>query len=200
MSAFQADWERLRPGFPAIGYKLREGGAKHWVRFHSLPASKRYPESRREMDIVLSRADAMARYTLGHGDVWLVQADGRNVSELPYDQAPTPAFRTDYGAIRRFGLTLAAEWIEPDEEGDPDWNLIWRFYAGRVRWSRRRFTTLMRNVAKDVALQTLWISPETGAVFSPYDGGADLFLPSEAAVVEAKRRWATWLPRNESGM
>lgn len=195
MSAFQADWDRFHAAFSPIGYVLREGGAKHWVRFHSLPGSKRYPENKREMDIVLSRTDAMARYTLGPGDAWLVQGDGRYASEPPYDQAPAPALRTDYGAIRRFGLILAAQHDEPDEDSS-EYDVTWRFYAARVRWSRRRFTTLIRNVAKDVALQTLWMSPETGAVFSPYDGGADLFLPSEAAVAEAKRRWADWLPQN----
>jgi hypothetical protein len=55
MSEFNADWHRLRAGLFPIGYLLRRDGATHWLRFHSLPASKRYAETPDEWQILLSR-------------------------------------------------------------------------------------------------------------------------------------------------
>lgn len=39
------DWDSWLPGCEPIGHHLRRAFAERWVRFHSLPGSKRYPES-----------------------------------------------------------------------------------------------------------------------------------------------------------
>ena len=63
-----------------------------------------------------------------------------------------------------------------------------------VRWGDLRFVPLLRAIAVDAAQSSwLWMSNRTGAVFAPYDGGADLFLPTAADAVQARSRWAEWL-------
>ncbi|MGW6733237.1 DUF3885 domain-containing protein [Streptomyces sp. NPDC055013] len=48
-------WQRQFPKGPPIAHELRAAYSDRWVRFHSLPDSKRYPESEDEYAIVLHR-------------------------------------------------------------------------------------------------------------------------------------------------
>ena len=43
MSDFREIWSRFHPGINPVGYMMLRAGAQHWVRFHSLPESQRYP-------------------------------------------------------------------------------------------------------------------------------------------------------------
>ncbi len=46
-------WDQRWPGCSKVPYELR-GVRNPWVRFHTLPGSKRYPESESEYEIILS--------------------------------------------------------------------------------------------------------------------------------------------------
>ena len=68
MAGFEQFWRDSYGEFPPVTYRLRyEFFDSRWVRFHSLPESKRYPESDTEMEIVLERANILADRVLGIG-------------------------------------------------------------------------------------------------------------------------------------
>ncbi len=46
----------------------------------------------------------------------------------------------------------------------------------------------------------MWISSSTGAVFAPYDGGFDLFLPDAGMALELRRRHPDWLSDHPLGL
>ncbi|MFZ3566783.1 hypothetical protein ACNYS0_07350 [Streptomyces sp. BH034] len=48
-------WQQHWPNCPPVGYKLRDPYRDLWVRFHSLPESKRYAEDESEYAVVLER-------------------------------------------------------------------------------------------------------------------------------------------------
>src|SRR4051794_27473060 len=48
-------WQQHWPNCPPVGYKLRDPYQGLWVRFHSLPESKRYAEDESEYAVVLER-------------------------------------------------------------------------------------------------------------------------------------------------
>ena len=52
-------WEAQFPGVPPIGHRIRD--SKRWVRFHSLPESKRYAENEAEYAELLRRHHAVLR-------------------------------------------------------------------------------------------------------------------------------------------
>jgi hypothetical protein len=62
----------------------------------------------------------------------------------------------------------------------------WEAFAGLTAWASGQFDGLLRDIADERAAPTLWCSGETGAVFAPYDGGIDLFLPDKGRVRELK--------------
>ncbi|MEN3541322.1 hypothetical protein AAH991_39875, partial [Microbispora sp. ZYX-F-249] len=54
VESLTAAW-RTRWGGDPIAYELRDRHADRWVRFHSLPESKRYAETEDEYEIILDR-------------------------------------------------------------------------------------------------------------------------------------------------
>ncbi|MFD4582632.1 hypothetical protein ACFWOY_09590 [Streptomyces sp. NPDC058423] len=54
-SLLAAPWRARRPSGPPLAHTFRTTYADRWVRFHSLPDSKRCPESADEYAIVLDR-------------------------------------------------------------------------------------------------------------------------------------------------
>src|SRR5262245_44813519 len=54
-----ADWDRCFPNCEPIGHRLRVAFPDRWIRFHSLPESKRYPEDDAEYAEVLARHNSI---------------------------------------------------------------------------------------------------------------------------------------------
>lgn len=189
---FDTIWNRFHSGHAPVAHLMRHTGAKHWVRFHSLPESKRYADNDDEVAVVLQRSHAMADLVLGDAPAWLVQ--GR--AEWPDMDEPIIELSDSHATIREFGLQPSPHIYPEGDEDEP----AWRPYAARVQWVADRFTPLLRRCAEDLEGPTLWISEATGGVFAPYDGGADLFLPTVDEVARAKTRWPDWLSSHPAGL
>jgi hypothetical protein len=62
-------WQERWPRCPPVGYKLRGPYQDVWVRFHSLPESKRYPEDENEYAVVLERYNTVLDELFAGADV-----------------------------------------------------------------------------------------------------------------------------------
>ena len=180
MTGFEAVWRRFHPGFDPVGYLMREAGAPNWVRFHSLPGSKRYAETDAERAIILDRQNALAMEVLGAGPCWLVRSE-------PFDLDLANAFASGEGRFDEEPEVAQAE--------GP-----WQGEAVPTRWAPGAFDDLLLAIADDRAGRTLWISEADGAVFAPYDGGVDLFLPEPGRVLAVKAAHPDWLSPHPGGL
>ncbi|MGA0544733.1 DUF3885 domain-containing protein [Brevundimonas sp. VNH65] len=199
MARFEQAWESFYPGHHPIGWMLRDEGAQHWVRFHSLPESKRYPDTDEERTVLLARQNALAAEVIGGGPCWLVQT---HWTTLPGD-LDWPDQHDSFWATREYGLEYVSEFIRKDDadahEPDREPDRPWRVYSGQTDWSPGRFDHLLLSIADDEAGPTLWMGI-TGQIFAPYDGGVDLFLSSPAAVEAMRKQYADWLSGHPSGL
>ena len=186
MTGFAAVWALHRRGFNPIGYDLRGTGAPNWVRFHSLPESKRYADTAEERAILLERNRTLAAVVLGDGPCWIVQ------SHWP-DATPRDA-REAFRAARDLGLEYAFDFLPSVADG------IWSAHAGLTTWSASASDDLILSIADDRAAPTVWMSAVNGAVFAPYDGGVDLFLASAEEVARLKATYADWLSDHPEGL
>lgn len=189
MSEFAAYWTQLHPDAPPVAHILRQVETETWVRFHSLPMSKRYAESKREKWVVLNRANKLASRVLGENSpCWLVQA------EPDYGDAANDA--DAYGTIAEY--QLAFEFEHPRSEGD---DCGYRIFARPVFWSAGAFNDLISKRADyRLRMPTMWVSTATGKAFAPYDGGSDLFLQTADEVTELKREFSDWLSEDPVGL
>jgi hypothetical protein len=190
MNDFTHDWAQYFPSIPPLGWMLRVD-TPNWVRFHSLPESKRYAETDAENAIVLERANLLASDVLGEGRAcWFVQAvysanDGTELVATVENLAPNLDLK----------LVFSLPVPEDQENGDR-----WNFYVAGTVWRRGAFDTVIASVAEDAAPPTLWMSRSSGEVFAPYDGGSDLILSSVVRVEELRTRYAGWLSSHPQGL
>ena len=193
MTEFERAWRKFHGDHRPIGYMLRYGDAPNWLRFHSLPDSKRYPETADEWTILLDRQNELATEVLGANErCWLVQAHW----QTPEGEADLADEFDPFWATREYGLTLAFKFAEL--EGDEP--MDWLAYATPMAWEPGRLDALLRRIADEEAGPTLWMSEATGVVFAPYDGGVDLFLATGADVAALSVKHSDWLSDHPSGL
>ncbi len=180
MDEFTRWWKAQFGEVPPLGYMLREGFPSRWLRTHSLPESKRYPESASEYEELLRRYKAVAEAVLGEdGRPWVATVlwETTTSDRLAFPKLP--------------GVTLArAMTVQPDEDGP-----VGTVYVGH----QAPQDTALRAVADD-QFRAIWASESTGEVFAPYDGGADLVVRSAERADALRGAFASWLPSRADGL
>lgn len=174
MISFEETWRRHYGETPPLSFAMRSENTGHWLRFHALPGSKRYPTAQAEQQVVLTRANILARAVLGENDAcWLVQAG-------------------DWGepAVHAWNYEASHHYDEFD----------WPIRAVLTTFQSNAFDTLLLGIADETARRTLWMNADNGSVFAPYDGGFDLFLKSTEEVRFLKMRHADWLSDHPDGV
>ncbi len=194
LSDFREAWRRLRPGLYPIGHLLRRDQAPYWLRFHSLPESKRYAETEAEQQILLSRQNAIAADVLGEDQAcWLVQSHWvTRAGQIDVADAKDP-----FRATRDYGLQFAFQFAE--DEDDPEASR-WNVHAIETRWTTGAFDDLLLSIADYSAGPTLWVDSAAGNVFAPYDGGIDLFLRDTREVASLAAAHLEWLSSHPQGL
>ncbi len=73
---FQVYWQGTYSNCPMISSQLRHVFPQRWVRFHSLPESKRYAENENEYNTILQRHNAVLDYLAKSGEsLWLISTE-----------------------------------------------------------------------------------------------------------------------------
>ncbi|HEY0084431.1 MAG TPA: hypothetical protein VGB65_00830 [Allosphingosinicella sp.] len=184
---FEEEWARYRAGCPPIAWMLRAYDAVPWLRFHALPESKRYPESKAERAIVLSRANELGERVLGPGtSTWQIET----LFKMPAEADAMPATTRVSGAGE-----LAGEVPDPDNPGER-----WEYYITESRWRAGAFDRLLIEITKVRPKRIMWFSRQNGAAFAPYDGGFDIFPSSFEDIAALKRDYADWLSPHPGGL
>src|SRR5687767_13034728 len=80
---FKSRWREWYPDAAPHGWAMREAYPYRWVRIHSLPRSKRLPESEDEYMTVLARHNAVVDAVIGTAECALVGYDYNGVYHRP---------------------------------------------------------------------------------------------------------------------
>jgi hypothetical protein len=185
-----AAWAAAWPGALPIAHELKELFEEAWVRFHSLPGSKRYADTDDEYAEILSRHNTVLA-ELGAeaaGELVVIAAE---VASTP---APTgaPAFEDCYPADT---FWAAVPW----HYADPDL-LFAHLYVRRFDWQPGILDDLLIAVA-DGDLPGVIVAPAgLRWLYHPYDGGADVVLPSVAERDELAAKHREWRSAHPSGL
>lgn len=185
-------WQRRRPSGPPVAHTLRSGYHDRWVRFHSLPESKRHPESEEEYGIVLHRYNTVLDELFAGTDVFVVTMDWSYTPDGPAGR-PSPRETLHPGSVRW--------WTEPDlEDDDPDLHTYTCLYADRRPWTPGCVDELLRAVADEAIVEVFFCDTELRRIHAPYDGGADVVLATTAERDRLRERHADWLSGHRCGM
>ena len=162
------------------------------MRIHSLPGSKRYPDSAAELSILLARQNTLATSILGEETPCVVVA---NPEYDPRLLARARGQRQLAGLALSPFMTVAA--TNPIEGGAP-WSIP--LSASRITWRTRGLDDVLTDVANHLIGPFLIAAESTGRVYAPYDGGADVFVGSSAERDEVRGKFASWMSSDPSGL
>lgn len=189
---FLAFWRAHYGDCPPAGFLLLETFPDRWFRVHSLPESKRYADTAREMSALLARHNTVASDVLGDGSPCVL------VTKTEYNARVGRAARGQV-QLARLGLQplVVVTTNNPKETGS-GWSIP--LAHARLVWQPGALDDVLVDVANALLGPFLIVSESTGRVYAPYDGGADLFLVSEVEREEFRARYATWLSSHASGL
>jgi hypothetical protein len=185
-------WGDCRP----VGYELRSCLHDRWVRFHSLPGSKRYAGTEEEYAELIGRHLVVLAELLSHEGA--DQSRELVVVTAAWSDEPRPAPRA---AEVAGALPAATYWtsVVTDDSipGEETWTHLW---ASAARLHGEGLPRLLRLVADYATGGVIITTTEMGWLYHPYDGGADVIAASPGHRDELRRAHAGWLSAHRSGL
>ena len=187
------DWQERFPGCAPIAYEMKVVFRNRWVRFHSLPESKRYPENESEYETVLDRHNRILGELIGAERSVVLLTTG-------YSESPQP--------VRTYAALAA---LDPDakpwhsipmhkldaELADPNY---WHVFASVWEWRPGSFDPLIRLIADDAVADVMVVDPDCRWLLHPYDGGMDVIAESPAERDRLRGSHKDWLSARDDGL
>ena len=164
---FTDSWRRRFSNCEPIAHRLRDAFPDRWVRFHSLPGSKRYPEDGGEYAVVLHRHNRIL------GDLAF---PGQSVAPLSTGYSCSPESVRLQNDLQRLDPG-ASPWRtvpmrDPGEEAtDPN---FWHIFASVWGWRVGLFDPIIRLVADDALANVMIVDRDCRWLLHPYDAGMDV--------------------------
>jgi hypothetical protein len=178
-------WTSHYGSTPPLGHQLRAAYPDRWLRIHSLPASKRYPESAAELEGLLERHAAVAGELFGPGHACTL------LTAL-YERAE-PGTRQILPELGARSFECIAWGTDADEDIDAS------YWAAESTWDPEGDRAILIAIAED-RLRALWLNRGSGEVYAPYDGGADLFVLGHERRGWLTRKYAEWRSARPDGL
>nr|WP_067686787.1 hypothetical protein [Nocardia jejuensis] len=159
------------------------------MRFHSLPGSKRYPETAAEYGIVLDRYNTVLDELFSEKEIHLLTCDWSN--------RPEPPARTDsrWNSEARYWTSVRTD----PTETDPEFISYTHLFVQRLVWHRGAIDALLHAVTDDATAGVMIADLSLERIYHPYDGGADVLLPTGAERDALVRRHPDWLSQHPNG-
>ncbi|WP_254394345.1 hypothetical protein [Streptomyces sp. AC512_CC834] len=185
-------WRARRPSVPPLAHTFRSAYADRWVRFHSLPGSKRCPESQEEYAMVIERYNTVLDELFTALDVFVVTMDW---SSTPNGHE---GFVTPRRQLHPEGMLWWTESVEDDP--DPEFHTHTRLYADRRPWRRGCVDDLLLAVADEALVEVFVTDTDLRRIHHPYDGGADVVLSTPGERDRLRGRHFDWLSSHPAGL
>ncbi|MGW0632604.1 DUF3885 domain-containing protein [Streptomyces sp. NPDC002758] len=177
-------WRQRWPDCPPVGYKLRDPYRDVWVRFHSLPESKRYAVDESEHAVVLERYNTVLDELFAGTEVYVI-------TPLWATDPEVPLLEPDAG----YWQSLLVE-----DDPEPEFRTYCHLFAARLPWQRGCIDRLLRDTADDKVAGVLVTDSLMQRIYHPYDGGADVFLTTPEERDRMRDRHTDWLSSHPSGL
>ncbi|MFC1834094.1 hypothetical protein ACFL2Q_05085 [Thermodesulfobacteriota bacterium] len=185
LSAF---WNSQFPDCLPLAHLLRDFHRDRWIRFHTLPDSKRYPETEEEVQTILRRHNMLIDELSGSGAELLLLTTSGSLEEEPVRNAQVAAL--DSSAV--FWRTIQ------DHDVDEEWN--WRLFASRWLWRKGILDPILKLVVEEEIRNVMLLSVPKRWIYHPYDGGADVILSTPTERDRLRDAHMDWLSNHPSGL
>ena len=173
-------WSECLP----VAYMLKDRYRDHWVRFHSLPGSKRYANDESEYAIILERYNTVLCELFSEKDVYVI----------------TPMWTTEPAVPQHRSNANYWQTLLVRDDPDPEFRTYSHLFFTRRSWRYGCIDDLLREVANDKVGGVLITDTRMERIHHPYDGGADVLLPTSEERDRLRNRHVAWLSNHPSGL
>lgn len=193
-AALSRTWDTELPGLAPEAHQLKSVLADRWVRFHSLPESKRYADTPEEYEEIERRHLTVLDELRGSSSEEDVLVLVSTWSRRRARQTHAPA-----------GITTPRAWLWRSYRSDEDdrWSThVWGLtFESLDLWSTEAsaFRTLLKAVADDEEHNVIVAPPSLEWLYHPYDGGADVIAQTTARRDTLRDTHSAWLSTHTFG-
>ena len=181
-------WNRNFDQSRPLAHELRELYRKRWVRFHSLPDSKRYAETDSDWATLLERHNTL-------------------VDRLTDDGCQIELLTTNWSSGRQ-PLSAPSEFLELDlptihwrsfakNDDASNW---WHLFHTQITWNYGTLDRVFRLVAENEISNVMLVDPTDNWLIHPYDGGLDMILGSRTERDTMSSEFASWRSKRSDGL
>jgi len=186
-------WTNKLDGVLPLAHDLRKQFSERWVRFHTLPDSKRYPDTGSEYDIILDRHNTI------FADIFAANA-GLTLVSTYYSDATTLTKNNAKLSERDPHSTLWKS-IAYEDLGDDGFNEVnWHLYRSSWTWRKGVFDEILRLVVDEETDNLMIVDTKTSCLLHPYDGGLDIIASSKGERDRLRGLHTDWLSTHKSGL
>ena len=182
-------WDKAFPDAEPLAWILREKKQKNWFRLYSLPNGKRYATNSKERAEVLRRSnfvfDTLFRDNKNE-ILTLIPVEKLSVEYEKFN-------RYNSKSLIELGYKKFFKYIN-NERGE-----IYLIYYEINLNNNEKFEGLINLISKDIVMQPIFWNLK-GTIFSPYDGGIDVFAFDEEQLNSFKKKLGEWLSDMPSGL
>jgi hypothetical protein len=163
--------------------------ADRWVRFHSLPNGKRYPDTTEEHEEMRRRADTLlAEACADSSEVMFVTGRYGPTGEEPARSAAQLQVQPD-----------AEYWREVREAGTDDDDWPSHQWASFGDYASHRFDETVDLISAEQLDHTFVVATARSVIVHFYDGGVDVILPTADERAQWSERHQQWTSPHPSG-
>ncbi len=184
-------WNRELPDVLPVAHELKRVYPERWVRFHSLPDSKRYAETLVEQTLILERHNTVLND---------LNVSGHSLYLVTSQWSDSATFLSDRGELTTLD-PHAVFWKSVPVQGmaQDDAPVFLQLLVSEWNWLEGIFNTILTMVANDELANVMMVNVENNWVYHPYDGGADVLLASTKERDILRERYKLWLSTHPSG-
>lgn len=191
---FDATWRARWPDCRPIGHELRSSVRDFWVRFHSLPESRRHARDDADYDELLAR-----HFTLLDELNSSVSAPDEGLRVVTVSWSASP-HRSGRPPALVSAVPEATHWQSLPYHLDGSDPVLAHLHVSATAADPDALRALLLLVADDGAADVIIGPPDLSWLYHPYDGGGDVIAPDPATRDRLRNRYADWLPRNPQGL
>jgi hypothetical protein len=186
MQTIDNAWRALTNDAPPIAHDLRNTCGPRWVRFHSLPESKRYADSEQEYCEILKRHDVIVSNFAADGDL-LHLLTARYSATLSPERSYSELATLDPNAEHWRSVQIEEDWY-------------FHVFRSAFEWRAGAAHPILRLVADDVVREVVFVAEDGRWAYHPYDGGGDLICPDVETRNNLAARYREWLSEHPLGL
>ncbi len=182
IAALRSYWSVTFNDVPPVAERFRDDFSTRWARFHSLPESKRYTNSKAEYKIILARHNTVRNILIKSTHIVLVTAS--------YSESSSPKAKRGH----RFQKKIHWQSVplhQLDDSYASSQHL--HVFVQPRKWTSGVLDNVLSKVADDKIGNVFIFSLTDTWLYHAYDGGADIIFPNSEARNKFQIDHVDWL-------